>query len=87
MANYHPECSGDPADCRVRTVSTVLTTVAWEPVYDGNGVLTNKDPNTFTSEKVCDTCGAHWTEMRGAMETDAPEGLQIETLTAPGAVR
>jgi hypothetical protein len=74
----HPDCAGDPADCRVRTLGTKMTTaIDWTPVYDGHGVMTNNDPNTYATEKICDTCSAEWAEERTGSE------LVVVTITAP----
>ena len=74
----HPECPSDPADCRIRMVGArMATAMDWTPVYDGNGVMLNSDPNTYTNDFACDACGGEWTEERTGGDT------VVTTKTAP----
>lgn len=68
----HPDCTADPATCRVSRKHWVQNLIAWEPVYDGNGMMMNSDPNTFISEMSCTTCLRVW---------------QVETLGSTSTVR
>lgn len=38
--------------------------MAWYPQYDGNGKLLNSDPNIYTINASCATCGREWMESR-----------------------
>lgn len=60
----HPNCPHEPEHCRVSRRHRVATLISWEPTYDGNGTLTNADPNTFVDEYSCGTCQGEWTETR-----------------------
>jgi hypothetical protein len=84
MAHSHPDCPGDAAECRIAVVSQVMTQLAWTPVHDGNGVMTNSDPNTFSTTKRCDTCGAEWVEHRNAASSTVDD---IETTVPPGGAK
>ena len=85
MAHSHPDCpASDPAECRIRVVSQTMTAIAWEPIHDGNGVMVNSDPNTFSTTKVCDACGAEWVEERNAAASAVDN---VDTTTPPGAMR
>jgi len=77
MPYCHPNCSRDPAECRIRVLNSVVTAIEWAPVYDGHGVMMNRDPNTATTEKICDTCNAHWNEVHSGGE------VTIETQRDP----
>jgi len=68
MAYSHPNCTRDPAECRITVVSSTVTAIDWAPVYDGHGVMTNRDPNTSTTVKSCSTCSAEWSEVQSAGE-------------------
>lgn len=56
---------------------SIVTQIDWHPVYDGHGVMTNADPNTYRTELACDVCGGAWAEIRTGTETET------ETLKAP----
>lgn len=59
----HPDCphADDPSHCRLSTRHWVQQpAIEWEPVYDGRGMLTNSDPNTFIHEFTCATCERTW---------------------------
>ncbi len=61
--NANPDCPNIPdySLCRVtRSASVVEPVIAWEPVYDGNGTMTNSDPNTHVSTFTCATCSQAW---------------------------
>jgi len=78
----HPDCPMDPSECRIRQVSvTMATQIDWRPVYDGHGVMTNVDPNTYRTELACDVCGGEWAEMRTGTE------METETVKAPAPSR
>jgi hypothetical protein len=55
----HPDCEHDASECRI-TVRSSVTMLAWEPVFDGTGNMTNTDPNTFVREFQCATCERTW---------------------------
>jgi hypothetical protein len=61
--NANPDCPHAPdySQCRVtRSASVVQPVIAWEPIYDGTGMMTNSDPNTHVSTFACDTCAQSW---------------------------
>jgi hypothetical protein len=61
--NANPDCPNIPdyTQCRVtRTASVQEPVIAWEPIYDGNGTMTNSDPNTHISVFTCATCLQSW---------------------------
>ena len=75
----HPECQSDPSQCRIRSLGMQMATqIGWTPVYDGRGVMTNNDPNTYVTERVWDVCGARWAEERTG------DDVVMKSLTAPG---
>ena len=53
-----PECERD--DCRFLQSGGRSTLVAYIPIYDENGVNTNPDRNTTTSNLECLSCGKRW---------------------------
>ena len=61
MSKRHPDCEKDPSECRVAERSRGTTMMGWAPVYDGNGRLTNSDPNTTRCRRDCSTCDRTWT--------------------------
>lgn len=50
----------------------MTTEIQWTPVYDGHGMMTNSDPNTYETNKSCDVCGMVWVERNtdGQVEFD-----------------
>ena len=74
----HPECPMDPSMCRIRQVGmSMVTQIDWHPVYDGHGVMTNVDPNTYRTEFACGVCMGEWAEVRTGTE------VATETVKAP----
>jgi hypothetical protein len=70
MARAHPDCTHDPAECRVSvTTSVAQPPIEWTPVYDGTGRMTNADPNTFVTTASCTVCDMAWEERRTGTET------------------
>lgn len=67
----HPDCAREPHECRITQRSEIVSFVAWTPVYDGNGLMVNGDPNRFQVVRDCETCGEHW-----VVETSA-EGQRV----------
>jgi hypothetical protein len=80
MAHAHPDCHRDPSECRITVVDQTMTQIEWVAVHDGNGNVTNSDPNTFSTTKTCDTCGAMWIEHRNAASSTVDD---VETAVAP----
>ena len=61
--NANPDCPNIPdySLCRVtRTASVQQPIIAWEPIYDGSGRMTNSDPNTHIAVFACATCSQSW---------------------------
>jgi hypothetical protein len=61
--NANPDCPHQPdySQCRVaRSASVVEPVIAWEPIYDGTGRMTNSDPNIHVSTFTCATCSQMW---------------------------
>ena len=47
--------------CRITMQAVVVQPVMeWTPILDGNGVMTNSDPNTFVNTFLCETCRMAW---------------------------
>jgi hypothetical protein len=59
-SRQHPACTLDAGECRIAMRHWIDTMIAWEPIYDGNGVMTNSDPNTAVHEYSCATCSRVW---------------------------
>jgi hypothetical protein len=65
MTQRHPDCPYGPEVCRVyRASHSVATLIAWTPIFDGNGMQLNSDPNTFVDQYACEMCDGAWTETR-----------------------
>ena len=61
----HPNCDRDPSECRLQSGGMSSTCMGWSPVYDGNGKLVaSDDPNVYTTQFSCGTCGRSWSESR-----------------------
>jgi len=58
----HPDCANPPEDCRISVVNSAATAQSWTPIYDGNGMLVNSDPNMLVTELHCTTCERTWYE-------------------------
>ena len=61
--NANPECPNNPdySLCRVTRVATVQQPmIAWEPIYNGSGMMINSDPNTHISTFSCSVCDMNW---------------------------
>ena len=56
----NPICQRDPSQCRIQEHGTTTTCMAWSQVYDGNGRLVSKDPNTSKTLMSCSTCHLKW---------------------------
>jgi hypothetical protein len=56
----HPSCNRPASQCRVTRKHWIDTMLDWTPVYDGDGVMINVDPNRSINEMFCDTCGHRW---------------------------
>jgi hypothetical protein len=56
----HPSCNRPPAQCRVTRKHWIATQIDWTPLYDGEGVMINIDPNRFINEMSCATCAHVW---------------------------
>jgi hypothetical protein len=70
-----PDCTRDSTQCRVTRISRIQQPqIAWTPVFDGNGVQTNADPNTFIVAFSCSTCGMEWETQSKA---DDPPGIVL----------
>jgi hypothetical protein len=77
MTTYqHPDCTEDPAACRVTVRHWISTLLAWEPQYDGNGMQVNADPNTAVNEMTCATCARVW-------QTETQAGVTTTRWVAP----
>ena len=51
----------DPTQCRITfTTSVQQPLIAWTPVYNGVGMMTNSDPNTHIRTYTCTTCNSTW---------------------------
>ena len=62
-ANANPDCPNQPdySLCRVTRGARIQEPIiAWEPIYDGTGTMTNSDPNTHISTYNCQTCSQEW---------------------------
>jgi hypothetical protein len=57
----YPGCPREASECRITMTTQMAAYVAWTPVYDGNGLLANADPNHATTVYNCATCGNNWT--------------------------
>lgn len=80
----HPECPYDAEFCRVTRRHYVQQPVqAWTPVYDGNGVQINSDPNTFVDEYACDTCSGSWAQMRTAGQEPQTQVIRSPLVPTP----
>ena len=55
----------------------MVTEIAWHPIYDGHGAMTNADPNTYRTEFACAVCMGGWAEVRTGTE------VTTETVKAP----
>lgn len=59
----HPECTNDPSECRIRSVSTGGPMLGWRPTYDGDGNRTDGgDPNWYSASQSRSTCKREWVE-------------------------
>ena len=57
----NPDCPCDPTLCRIsRLVVPVEPAQEWVMIYDGNGRVTNEDPNTYVATSACTTCVQSW---------------------------
>lgn len=55
--NPNPSCN---KQCSFTHTQGMTTLVYYIPIYDKNGVNTNPDGNTTTSEVYCSTCKTKW---------------------------
>jgi hypothetical protein len=54
-------CTRDSSECRISTTRAIKQPmIEWSPVYDGNGTMTNADPNTLVVTFTCATCMTTW---------------------------
>lgn len=60
-------------ECRFRTGMSTSTLLGWTPVYDKNGRLVNKNPNTTKTDVMCGTCGKQWLAVTQYGETEFKE--------------
>lgn len=57
----NPDCPYNPVLCRIaRVVVPVEPAQEWNRIYDGNGRVTNTDPNTYVATSACATCSQSW---------------------------
>ena len=43
--------------CCLTDVGGVATLLGWSLTYDKNGIPSGEDPNSYTNQFVCQTCG------------------------------
>jgi hypothetical protein len=60
---YHPDCIIPPEQCRIRVKFSGSTMLGGSDIYDGNGHLVERDPNTLTWSHHCHTCGRKWKKL------------------------
>jgi hypothetical protein len=78
----HPDCTHDPAECRISVRASYVTAAQYAPVFDGWGrSAAGPDPNVQTTVMACATCGAEWSVERQAGAVGTPP--TIITKTAP----
>jgi hypothetical protein len=47
-------------DCRFNVGGTTTTAMGWQPTYDKDGRLLNKNPNISQTDISCESCGKRW---------------------------
>jgi hypothetical protein len=76
MITRHADCQADASQCQISVVTAVRQPmIEWAPLFDGNGVQINSDPNTVVSQYACGFCQRQWQEESRAAPPPPPEPM------------